>query len=210
MGFCRRADFCLHRRRPRVGGPGEPAGTAGREPAGRTDRTGYRQRGRISRGNPAEARSKTRYGRHDGRSCDRAGRAVSEIRADRRSTWSRNIPIRWSRSESRRPTGTPGSVTFFAAKLLAEADARRGVSSLGFKEKPDKPTADRYVEIGQILLEQWDVCLACRHRARGAGGTSAGQLRGLRKIADAWDTPRRNDVLNESIRSFRRSASIMP
>ncbi len=65
-----------------------------------------------------------------------------------------------------------------------------------FKEKPDKPTADRYVESGRYywnsgmfvwradtVLKELETHLPESHR-------------GLMQIAEAWDTPQRDAVLN--------------
>jgi len=67
----------------------------------------------------------------------------------------------------------------------------------GFKEKPDKPTADRYVESGRYY---WNSGMFV-WRADTVLGELAADLpdsyKGLMSIADAWDTPERIKVLNE-------------
>ena len=66
-----------------------------------------------------------------------------------------------------------------------------------FKEKPDKPTADRYVESGRYY---WNSGMFV-WRADTVLGELATHLphsyRGLTQIAQTWDTPRRLDVLRE-------------
>ena len=66
-----------------------------------------------------------------------------------------------------------------------------------FREKPDKATADRYVESGRYY---WNSGMFV-WRADTVLGELAAHLpeshRGLMKIADAWDTPRRQEILNE-------------
>jgi len=67
-----------------------------------------------------------------------------------------------------------------------------------FKEKPDKATADRYVESGRYYWNSGMFVWRC--------DTVLGELQahlpesyaGLMKIAAAWDTPQRDQVLNET------------
>ena len=65
-----------------------------------------------------------------------------------------------------------------------------------FKEKPDKPTADRYVETGRYY---WNSGMFV-WRADTVMTELAAHLpqshKGLTQIAEAWDTPRRPEVLN--------------
>ena len=66
---------------------------------------------------------------------------------------------------------------------------------LAFKEKPDKPTADRYVESGRyywnsgMFVWRADTVLAelQQHLPEGYAG--------LQRIAEAWGTPRQNEAL---------------
>jgi mannose-1-phosphate guanylyltransferase len=68
---------------------------------------------------------------------------------------------------------------------------------LAFKEKPDKPTADRYVESGRyywnsgMFVWRGDTVLAelAQHLPESHAG--------LTKIADAWGTPEQSKVLSE-------------
>ncbi len=68
---------------------------------------------------------------------------------------------------------------------------------LAFREKPDKPTADRYVESGRYY---WNSGMFV-WRADTVLGELAAHLpethRGLAAIADAWGTPRQEAVLQE-------------
>ena len=70
---------------------------------------------------------------------------------DRASTSSSSSPTPWSPSASSRPTATRASATSTAAsRSLRKATAPTGAYRVqAFKEKPDKPTADRYVESGR-------------------------------------------------------------
>lgn len=67
-----------------------------------------------------------------------------------------------------------------------------------FREKPDKPTADRYVESGRYY---WNSGMFV-WRADTVLGELAAHLpnsyKGLATIADSWDTPKREAVLNET------------
>lgn len=67
-----------------------------------------------------------------------------------------------------------------------------------FREKPDKPTADRYVESGRYY---WNSGMFV-WRADTVMNELAAHLpdahEGLKSIADAWDTPQQNAVLNET------------
>jgi mannose-1-phosphate guanylyltransferase len=68
---------------------------------------------------------------------------------------------------------------------------------LAFKEKPDKPTADRYVESGRYYWNSgmfvWRADTVLNELATHLPDAH----RGLMRIAEAWDTPRQQDVLNE-------------
>src|SRR5262245_32033019 len=67
-----------------------------------------------------------------------------------------------------------------------------------FREKPDKPTADRYVESGRYY---WNSGMFV-WRADTVLNELAAHLpeahKGLTKIADAWDSPQQNTTLNET------------
>ena len=66
-----------------------------------------------------------------------------------------------------------------------------------FREKPDKPTADRYVESGRFYWNSGMFVWRCDTVLNELSMHLPESYRGLTKIADAWDTPRRQAVLNE-------------
>jgi mannose-1-phosphate guanylyltransferase len=65
-----------------------------------------------------------------------------------------------------------------------------------FREKPDKPTADRYVETGRYYWNSgmfvWRADTVLNELATHLPDS----YKGLNKIAEAWDTPERQQVLN--------------
>ena len=65
-----------------------------------------------------------------------------------------------------------------------------------FKEKPDLATATRYVESGQYGWNAGMFIFHARTFLRLLGKYAPASHTGLLKIAGAWDTPRRIDVLN--------------
>ena len=66
-----------------------------------------------------------------------------------------------------------------------------------FREKPDKPTADRYVESGRYYWNSGMFVWRCDTILGELSTHLPDSYRGLMKIADAWDTPRRQEMLNE-------------
>jgi mannose-1-phosphate guanylyltransferase len=66
-----------------------------------------------------------------------------------------------------------------------------------FREKPDKPTADRYVESGRYYWNSgmfvWRADTVLNELAQHLPESR----KGLDKIASAWDTPQQNAVLTE-------------
>lgn len=84
-----------------------------------------------------------------------------------------------------------------ALKIKLEAGAPGAYKVQSFKEKPDKPTADRYVESGRFYWNSGMFVWRC--------DTVLGELaqhlpeshKGLTQIAAAWDTPQRQQVVNE-------------
>lgn len=66
-----------------------------------------------------------------------------------------------------------------------------------FKEKPDKPTADRYVESGRYYWNSGMFVWRCDTVLNELATHLPESYRGLTKIAEAWDTPRRDAVLQE-------------
>lgn len=67
-----------------------------------------------------------------------------------------------------------------------------------FKEKPDKPTADRYVETGRYYWNSGMFVWRCDTVLNDLASHVPESHKGLMKIAQAWDTPRRQEVLNET------------
>ncbi|HWE04385.1 MAG TPA: sugar phosphate nucleotidyltransferase [Tepidisphaeraceae bacterium] len=66
-----------------------------------------------------------------------------------------------------------------------------------FREKPDKPTADRYVESGRFYWNSGMFVWRCDTVLNELATHLPLSYRGLTRIADAWDTPRRDAVLQE-------------
>jgi mannose-1-phosphate guanylyltransferase len=90
----------------------------------------------------------------------------------------------------REPRGSAAPTA--AAAAVATASAYRVRE---FKEKPDRPTADRYVETGRYY---WNSGMFV-WRADTVLNELAAHLplshKGLTQIAESWDTPRRQEVL---------------
>jgi mannose-1-phosphate guanylyltransferase len=66
-----------------------------------------------------------------------------------------------------------------------------------FKEKPDKPTADRYVESGRYYWNSGMFVWRADTVLNELGQHLPESRRGLDQIAAAWDTPQQNAVLND-------------
>ena len=66
-----------------------------------------------------------------------------------------------------------------------------------FKEKPDKPTADRYVESGRYYWNSGMFVWRCDTVLNELSAHLPLSYRGLMRIAESWDTPRRDAVLQE-------------
>ena len=66
-----------------------------------------------------------------------------------------------------------------------------------FKEKPDKPTADRYVESGRYYWNSGMFVWRCDTVLSELSMHLPDSHRGLMKIAEAWDTPKRPQVLGQ-------------
>jgi len=83
-----------------------------------------------------------------------------------------------------------------ALKVKLDAGSPGAYRVQSFKEKPDKPAADRYVESGRFYWNSGMFVWRC--------DTVLGELaqhlpeshKGLTEIANAWDTPQRQAVLN--------------
>jgi mannose-1-phosphate guanylyltransferase len=68
---------------------------------------------------------------------------------------------------------------------------------LGFKEKPDKPTADRYVESGRYYWNSGMFVWRCDTVLNELAAHLPESHKGLAQIASAWNTPQRQAVLND-------------
>lgn len=66
-----------------------------------------------------------------------------------------------------------------------------------FREKPDKPTADRYVESGRYYWNSGMFVWRCDTVIRELATHLPEAHAGLTKIAKAWGTPRQQEVLNQ-------------
>jgi mannose-1-phosphate guanylyltransferase len=66
-----------------------------------------------------------------------------------------------------------------------------------FKEKPDKPTADRYVESGRYYWNSGMFVWRCDTVLNELRAHLPNSHAGLTKIAQAWGTPGRDEVLNK-------------
>jgi mannose-1-phosphate guanylyltransferase len=66
---------------------------------------------------------------------------------------------------------------------------------LAFKEKPDKPTADRYVESGRFYWNSGMFVWRADTVLAQLQAHLPQSYQGLQRIADAWDTPQRAEVL---------------
>lgn len=66
-----------------------------------------------------------------------------------------------------------------------------------FREKPDKPTADRYVESGRYYWNSGMFVWRCDTVLGELAAFLPESHKGLMQIADAWGTPRQQQVLND-------------
>ncbi len=66
-----------------------------------------------------------------------------------------------------------------------------------FKEKPDKPTADRYVESERYYWNSGMFVWRCATVLNELAAHLPESHRGLMRIAEAWDSPKRQTVLGE-------------
>lgn len=72
----------------------------------------------------------------------------------------------------------------------------------GFKEKPDKASADRYVESGRYYWNSGMFVWRCDTVLDELAAHLPASTAGLKMIADAWDTADREKVLNEAYASL--------
>ncbi len=83
-------------------------------------------------------------------------------------------------------------------EALRLADGRGGAYRvLGFKEKPDKPTADRYVESGRYYWNSGMFVWRCDTVLRELSILLPEGYKGLMRIAEAWGTPRQDAIVRE-------------
>ncbi|MBC7783891.1 MAG: mannose-1-phosphate guanylyltransferase [Burkholderiales bacterium] len=68
---------------------------------------------------------------------------------------------------------------------------------LAFKEKPDKPTADRYVESGRFYWNSGMFVWRADTVLEQLAAYLPQSYQGLTKIAEAWDTPQQQEVVSE-------------
>lgn len=81
---------------------------------------------------------------------------------------------------------------------LALADGTKGAYRVqAFKEKPDKPTADRYVESGRYYWNSGMFVWRCDTVFNELKAHLPTAHAGLQRVANAWNTPQRDAVLNE-------------
>jgi mannose-1-phosphate guanylyltransferase len=83
-----------------------------------------------------------------------------------------------------------------ALKVKTEAGAPGAFKVQAFKEKPDKQTADRYVESGRFYWNSGMFVWRCDTIMGELAAHLPESHRGLMNIAEAWDSPKRNEVLN--------------
>ncbi|MDB5296720.1 MAG: Mannose-phosphate guanylyltransferase [Phycisphaerales bacterium] len=83
-----------------------------------------------------------------------------------------------------------------ALKVSTESGAPGAYKVQAFKEKPDKQTADRYVESGRYYWNSGMFVWRCDTVLAELAQHLPASHAGLSKIAAAWDTPQRADVLN--------------
>jgi mannose-1-phosphate guanylyltransferase len=79
----------------------------------------------------------------------------------------------------------------------SRSDAPGAYHVQAFKEKPDKPTADRYVESGRYYWNSGMFVWRCDTVLNELALHLPENYRGLTKIGEAWDSPRRDEVLRE-------------
>jgi mannose-1-phosphate guanylyltransferase len=73
-----------------------------------------------------------------------------------------------------------------------------------FKEKPDKPTADRYVESGRYYWNSGMFVWRCDTVFAELGAFLPENHKQLAAIADAWSTPRQDEVLNATYPKLKK------
>jgi len=82
-------------------------------------------------------------------------------------------------------------------KVKSEAGAPAAYRVQAFKEKPDKATADRYVESGRFYWNSGMFVWRCDTVLNELAQHLPDSRSGLMRIAEAWGTPKANEVLNQ-------------
>jgi mannose-1-phosphate guanylyltransferase len=85
-----------------------------------------------------------------------------------------------------------------------QAQKESGYRVLAFKEKPDKATADRYVESGRYYWNSGMFVWRADTVLRELSLHLPDAHRGLLQIADAWNTPNRQQVLRDIYPKLQR------
>ena len=94
--------------------------------------------------------------------------------------------------------GLPGLGYIQRGEAMPISGGRKGTYRvLAFKEKPDKATADRYVESGRYYWNSGMFVWRCDTVLRELALHLPESHKGLMKIADAWGTPDQQRVLAE-------------
>ncbi|CAA9383462.1 MAG: Mannose-1-phosphate guanylyltransferase, partial [uncultured Phycisphaerae bacterium] len=178
-GAAGRPHLRLHRRAAPAPRAGEPAGTPAGQPARRADRPGHGRRRRVPGRRPAQAGPGRDHGDHDGRPRDRAAGEVP-IRLEggvrgRRAAAGQPGHVR------HRPDPRAHRARVHPAGRHAEGeDGRRlagRVQGAGVQGEAGQADGRPVRRERPVLLEQRDVRLAVRHRARRAGPAPAGDAR---------------------------------
>jgi mannose-1-phosphate guanylyltransferase len=86
-------------------------------------------------------------------------------------------------------------------KIKSGAEAYRVQA---FREKPDKATADRYVESGRYYWNSGMFVWRCDTVLAELAQHLKDVHRGIMQIAEAWDTPKRDEVLREVYPKLKR------
>ena len=89
--------------------------------------------------------------------------------------------------------------------LPVKGNARSGAFKVqAFKEKPDKPTADRYVESGRYYWNSGMFVWRCDTVFAELAAFLPENHKQLSSIADAWGTPRQDEVLNATYPKLKK------
>lgn len=88
--------------------------------------------------------------------------------------------------------------------LMVKGQPRAAYRALAFKEKPDKPTADRYVESGRYYWNSGMFVWRCDTVLNELKAHLPESHAELVKIASAWNTPQRDKVLNETYPTLKK------